>query len=75
MTTGQFPLRLAEHDLMMMEQFLASNGFQAPNSHFHVSRTITGCFCTQGFDCFNIFVSPLGAGAGNHRYWIMDFDA
>lgn len=72
---GRLPLRLAERDLMMTEQFQAANGFEAPNSYYRGSRPITGCFCTQGIDCINIYVSPHRAGAGDHRYWIMDFDA
>lgn len=73
--TGRLPRRLAERDLMMTEQFLEANGFQAPNSYYRGSRPITGCFCTQGVDCLNVFVSPQRSGAGDHRYWIMDFDA
>jgi hypothetical protein len=60
---------------MMTEQFLSTNGFEAPNSHYKGHRPITGCFCTQGIDCLNVFVSPPRAGAGDHRYWVMDFDA
>lgn len=73
--TGRFPRRLGQSDLMMTEQFLAANGFEAPNSHYTGKRPLTGCFCTQGIDCLNVFVSPPRAGAGDHRYWIMDFDA
>jgi hypothetical protein len=73
--TGRFPCRLGQQDLMMTEQFLATNGYEAPNSHYTGHRPLTGCFCTQGIDCINVFVSPPRAGAGDHRYWIMDFDA
>jgi hypothetical protein len=72
---GCIPRRLGERDLMMTERFMAANGFEAPNSYYRRSRPITGCYCTQGIDCVNVFVSPPRAGAGDHRYWIMDFDA
>ena len=68
--TGRLPRRLAEPDLFMTEQFLATNGFEAPNSHFLGQRPISGCYCTQGIDCVNVFVSPHAAGAGDHRYWV-----
>jgi hypothetical protein len=72
---GRIPRRLGERDLMMTERFMAANGFEAPNSYYRGLRPITGCYCTQGIDCVNVFVSPPRAGAGDHRYWIMDFDA
>jgi hypothetical protein len=72
---GCLPRRLAQHDLMMTQQFLGANGFDAPNSHYTGSCPITGYFCMQGIDCLNIYVSPHRAGAGDHRYWILDFDA
>jgi hypothetical protein len=72
---GRIPRRLGEHDLMMTERFAVANGFEAPNTYYRGSRPITGCYCTQGIDCINVFVSPPCAGAGGHRYWIMDFDA
>eukprot|EP00956_Cyclotella_meneghiniana_P039722 scaffold177943_cov84-Cyclotella_meneghiniana.AAC.1 len=72
---GRLPWRFAERDLMMTERFLATNGFEAPNSYYRGSKPITGCFCTQGIDCVNVYASPHRAGAGDHRYWIMDFDA
>jgi hypothetical protein len=59
----------------MTEQFMAANGFEAPNSYYRGSRPTTGCYCTQSIDCVNVFVSPPHAGAGDHRYWIIDFDA
>ena len=72
---GRLPQRFGVSDLMMTERFLSSNGFEAPNSYYRGSRPITACFCTQGIDCTNIYASPHRAGAGDHRYWIMDFDA
>ena len=73
--TGLLPRRLTHSDLRMTEQFLAANGFEAPESYYRGKQPITGCFCTQGIDCINIFASPHQAGAGDHRYRIMDFDA
>eukprot|EP00956_Cyclotella_meneghiniana_P034366 scaffold104037_cov45-Cyclotella_meneghiniana.AAC.3 len=72
---GRLPQRLGNRDLMMTERFLTTNGFEAPNSYYRGTRPITGCFCTQGIDCVNVYASPHRAGAGDHRYWIMDFDA
>eukprot|EP00956_Cyclotella_meneghiniana_P020314 scaffold35605_cov41-Cyclotella_meneghiniana.AAC.9 len=44
---GRLPKRFGERDLMMTERFLTANGFEAPNSYYHGSRPITGCFCTR----------------------------
>ena len=73
--TGLLPRRLGDRDLYMTERFRDANGFEAPASYYRGRRPITGCFCTQGIDCINVFASPHRAGAGDHRYWIMDFDA
>ena len=73
--TGNFATRLMAGDLIMTEQFAAANGYQAPASHFRGRTPITGCFATQGIDCLAAYNSPHQKGAGDHRYWILDFCA
>ena len=67
--------RLTSSSLQMREQFEQVEGFHAPASHFRGSRPITGCFATPGVDCLALYVSPHQKGAGDHRYWVMDFCA
>ena len=73
--TGELPRRLAEPDLLMAEQFSATNGYDGPPSYFRGSRPIDGCYCTSAVDCMNVLLSPTQSGAGDHRFWIIDIDA
>jgi hypothetical protein len=59
----------------MTECFKSANGRESPASWFRGQKPITGCFITQGIDCVNAYVSSHQAGAGDHRYWILDFCA
>ena len=72
---GHLATRLSGPDLMMREQFLSLHGRSGPASYFRGSKPLDGCYCTPGVDCLNVLVSPHQAGAGDHRYWILDFDA
>jgi hypothetical protein len=69
---GEFAKRLGEDDLLMTEAFKSANGFDTPASYFRGSTPITGCYTTQGIDVVNVYVSAHQAGAGDHRYWIID---
>lgn len=69
---GEISRQLAEDDLLMTEAFKTANGFQTLASYFRGSTPITGCFTTQGIDVVNVYVSAHQAGAGDHRYWIID---
>ena len=73
--TSAFAKTLAESSLRMGEQFRAVHGYEAPASYFRGSKPITGCFATPGIDCLATYVSPHQKGAGDHRYWVMDFCA
>lgn len=73
---GTVAKRLSEEDLLMTEAFNMVNGHKAPASHYRGQLPISGCFVTPGgVDCLNAFASPHRAGAGDHRYWVADFDA
>lgn len=72
---GSVAKRLAEDDILMGEAFKSVNGHDAPASHYRGQLPITGCFITPGVDCLNVYVSPHRAGAGDHRYWIIDICA
>jgi hypothetical protein len=70
--TGEMAQRLGQDDLLMTEAFRTANGFETPSSYFRGSNPITGCFTTQGIEVVNVYVSSHQAGAGDHRYWIID---
>jgi hypothetical protein len=72
---GGIASALDSPELMMTECFQTANGCYAPASHYRGKRPITGCFCTQGIDCINVWVSAPCRGVGDHRFWIMDFCA
>jgi hypothetical protein len=66
---------LTSDDINMTEQFQAVTGEQAPASHNTGKRPITGLFTTAGIKVTNIYMSPHGAGLGDHRYCVYDIDA
>ena len=72
---GEMAERLGQDDLLMTEAFRTSNGFETPASYFRGSSPLTGCFTTQGIDVVNVYVSAHQAGAGDHRYWIIDLSS
>jgi hypothetical protein len=72
---GSIAAALDSPELMMTECFQSANGCYAPASHYRGKRPITGCFCTQGIDCINVWVSATRQGVGDHRFWVMDFCA
>ena len=72
---GSFSARLSSDPLLMSEAFLTANGYWSPASYFRGQLPLYGCFVSPGVDCLNVSVSPQQAGAGDHRYWIVDICA
>ena len=73
--TGSLGRRLWLDGLLMEEQTLRSTGREAPHSHQSGQVAIVGTFATPGIVCTNLYLSPHGAGIGDHRFQIHDFDA
>ncbi len=59
----------------MEEQTLCSTGKGAPHSHCSVKVAIVGTYATLGIICTNSYLSPHGAGVGNHQFQLHNFDA
>jgi hypothetical protein len=73
--TGSLGRRLWLDGLLMEEQTLRSTGREAPHSHQSGKVAIVGTFATPGIVFTNLYLSPHGAGIGDHRFQIHDFDA
>jgi hypothetical protein len=50
-------------------------GKEAPHSHCTGKVAIVGTYTTPGIICTNLYFSPHGAGVGNHRFQLHNFDA
>ncbi len=50
-------------------------GKEAPHSHCTEKVAIVGMYATLGIICTNLYLSPHGAGVGNHWFQLHDFDA
>jgi hypothetical protein len=61
--------------LHMEEQILKSTGQEAPHSHQTGQVAIVGIFATPEIVCTNSYLSPHGAGNGDHRFQVHNFDA
>jgi hypothetical protein len=59
----------------MEEQTLLSTGKEAPFSHCTGKVVIVGTYTTLGIICTNSYLSPHGAGVGNHWFQLHNFDA
>jgi hypothetical protein len=59
----------------MEEQTLCLTGKEAPHSHCTGKVEIVGTYATLGIICTNSYLSPHGAGVGNHRFQLHDFNA
>jgi hypothetical protein len=59
----------------MEEQTLCLTGKEAPHSHCTGKVAIVGMYATLGIICMNSYLSPHGAGAGNHWFQLHIFDA
>jgi hypothetical protein len=66
---------LRGNGLQMEEQTLRSTGKEAPHSHCTGKVAIVGTYATPGIICTNSYLSPHGAGVGNHRFKLHNFDA
>jgi hypothetical protein len=66
---------LRADDLLMEEQTLCSTGREAPHSHQMGQVAIVGTFATPGIVCTNLYLPPHGAGIGDHRFQVHNFDA
>ncbi len=73
--TGKLAKILRSEGLLMEEQTLKSTGQEAPHSHQTGQVAIVGTFATPEIICTNSFLSPRGAGNGDHRFQVHDFDA
>ncbi len=57
---------LRDKGLLMEEQTLCLTGKEAPHSHCTGKVAIVGTYATPGIICTNSYLSPHGAGVGNH---------
>jgi hypothetical protein len=73
--TGNLSCQLRSEGLLMEEQTLRSTGQKAPHSHHTGQVATVGTFATPGIVCTNSYLSPHGAGVGDHRFQVHDFDA
>ena len=73
--TGKLARTLQSDGLLMEEQTLKSTGQEAPYSHQTGQVAIVGTFATPEILCTNSYLSPHGAGNGDHCFQVHDFDA
>jgi hypothetical protein len=72
---GPLAKALQGNGLWMEEQTLRSTGKEAPHSNCTGKVAIVGTYTTPGIICTNSYLSPHGAGVGDHRFQLHDFDA
>jgi hypothetical protein len=73
--TGPLTKALQGNGLRMEEQTLRLTGKEASHSHCTGKVAIVGTYATPGIICANSYISPRGAGVGNHWFQLNDFDA
>jgi hypothetical protein len=73
--TGPLAKALQGKGLWMEEQTLCLARKEAPHSHCIGKMVIMGTYATLGIICMNSYLSPHGAGVGNHWFQLHDFDA
>jgi hypothetical protein len=73
--TGPLAKALQGDGLQMEEQTLCLTGKEAPHSHCTGKVAIVGTYATPGIFCMNSYLSPHGAGVGNHWFQLPNFDA
>jgi hypothetical protein len=66
---------LQGNGLWMEEQTLCWTGKEAPRTHCTGKVAIVGTYPTPGIICTNSYLSPHGAGVGDHQFQLHDFDA
>jgi hypothetical protein len=72
---GNLAHTLRLEGLLMEEQTVCSTGQEAPCSHQTGQVAIMGIFVTPDIRCTKSYLSPHGAGVGDHRFQVHDFDA
>jgi hypothetical protein len=73
--TGLLAKALRGNGLWMEEQILHLTGKEAPHSHCTGKVAIVGRYATPGIICTNSsYLSPHGAGVGNHQFQLHNFD-
>jgi hypothetical protein len=73
--TGPLVKALQGYGLQMEEQTLCLTGKEAPHSHCTGKVAIVGMYATLGIICMNSYLSPHGAGVGDHRFQLHEFNA
>ena len=73
--TGPLAKALQGNGLRMEEQTLCLTGKEAPHSLCTGKVAIVGMYVTPGIICTNSYLSPHGAGVGDHWFQLHDFDA
>jgi hypothetical protein len=73
--TCSFTNALRGNGLLMEEQTLCLTGKEAPHSHFTRKVAIVGTYATPEIICTNSYLSPHGAGVGDHWFQLHNFDA
>ncbi len=66
---------LRGNGLWMKEQTLHLTGKEAPHSHCTGKVAIVGMYAIPGIICTNSYLSPHGAGVGNHYFQLHNFNA
>jgi hypothetical protein len=72
---GKLACALQSEGLLMEEQTLQSTGQEALCSHQTGQVAIVGTFATPEIVCTNSYLSPHGAGIGDHHFQVHNFDA
>jgi hypothetical protein len=73
--TAPLTKALQGNRLRMEEQTLRLTGKEAPHSHCIGKVAIVGTYATPGIICTNSYLSPHGAGVGNHWFQLHNYDA
>jgi hypothetical protein len=73
--TSPLAKALQGNRLRMEEQTLCLAGKEALHSHCTGKMAIVGTYTTPELICTNSCLSPHGAGVGNHRFQLHNFDA
>ncbi len=72
---GPLAKALQRNWLWMEEKTLCLTGKEASHSHCTGKMAILGTYATLGIICTNSYLSPHGAGVGDHWFQLHDIDA
>jgi hypothetical protein len=73
--SGPFARALRGEGLLVEEKTFCSTRKQAPHSHSTGKVAIVGTYATPRILCTNVYLSPHGAGVGDHWFHLHNFDA